>query len=272
MNNWSESSVKINHVGMTSLKEGDTYDKLDNDQKPGVDEATIENKPPWIVGPTDDTKKYEEHREKQILNQRQNLTYQFVMLLCGFTNEKLSKYWNREDEKPNKFNQGASISLAGDETVTNRDNNKQKTFHNWYVSTSWADGLVYLTPTVYGHIEEAFTAITQKYNHLADAKLEMFIESPRVRTMFARVVAMCIRISDVLSGKRYHMDRTYRRVNMERARLMNYFKHVHIMDDKLIYHRNDTSNRIATVGFKIPRGLEFSSRLLHLNNKAKYLN
>ena len=91
MNNWSESSVKINHVGMTSLKEGDTYDKLDNDQKPGVDEATIENKPPWIVGPTDDTKKFEEHREKQIMNQRQNLTYQFVMLLCGFTNEKLIK-------------------------------------------------------------------------------------------------------------------------------------------------------------------------------------
>ena len=44
------------------------------------------------------------------------------------------------------------------------------------------------------------------------------------------------------------------------------------MDDKLVYDRNDTSNRIATVGFKIPRGLEFSSRLLHLNNKAKYLN
>ncbi len=272
MNDWSESSVKINHIGMTSLQEGDTYDKLDNDQTPGVDQETIDNKPPWITGPTDDTKKFEKHREQQILNQRQNLTYQFVMLLCGFTNEKLNKYWNREDEQTNRLNAGAGISVTGDGTVKNNEGNKQKGFHNWYVSTSWADGLVYLTPTVYGHIEEAFTAITQKYDHLSDVKLELFIESPRVRTMFARVVAMCIRISDVLSGKKYHMDRTYRRVNMERARLMNYFKHVHEVDGKLIYEKRDTSHRIATIGFKIPRQLEFSSKLLHLNNKAKYLN
>lgn len=272
MNDWSESSVKINHVGMTSLKEGDTYDKLDNDQTPGVDQDTIDNKPPWITGPTDETKQFEKHREQQIMDQRKNLTYQFVMLLCGFTNEKLNKYWNREDEKPNKFNQGASISISGDGTVKNNENNKQKGFHNWYVSTSWADGLVYLTPTVYGHIEEAFTAITQKYDHLSNVQLEMFIESPRVRTVFARVVAMCIRISDVLSGKKYHMDRTYRRVNMERARLMNYFKHVHIVNDKLIYNRRDTNNRISTIGIKIPKGLEFSRSLLHLKNNVKYLN
>jgi len=62
---------------------------------------------------------------------------------------------------------------------------------------------------VYGHIEEAFTAITQKYSHFEDAKLEMFIESPRVRTMFARVVTMCIRISDVLSGWIEKIPRSY---------------------------------------------------------------
>ena len=80
-------------------------------------------------------------------------------------------------------------------------------------------------------MEEAFTAITQRHEHLKHIKLWQLVESPRIRALFARMVAMCIRISSTLSGKKYNLDRTYKRVNLERQRLMNTFKHVRVEDD-----------------------------------------
>ena len=258
MNDWEESSAKIKHIGMKrALNEGETYDEV---LRVGHNKRIP---PPWIkkdVG----TEEWEKTREGEIKNMRDNKTYQFIMLLSGFTNEKMSKYWTRSESsnkqqsgtmytgmdsmvtpveegdnvKPEVFagmieernldDIGTPVELQGSSAPRSNPPTKAeaKQYHQWYINTPWADGLVYLTPMVYGHIEEAFMALTQKFEHLQDVPLQAFIESPRIRSLFARVVAMCIRISDVLSGKKYHLESTYRRVNMERQRLMNTFKHV----------------------------------------------
>ncbi len=284
MDGWEESSVKIQHMGMKNrLTEGDTFGD--------VDEATDRPPPPWVKE-DEDTQKWEIKREEAIKKMRQDKTYQFVMLLSGFTNEKMSKYWTRNEVASGRkkgSKDTAECSTEAPETYDCDNKSDAKLYHDWYVNTSWADGMIYLTPLVFGHMEEALTALTQKYQHLREVKLENFIESPRIRTLFARLVAMCIRISDVLSGKKYHLNNTYRRVNMERQRLMNVFKHVKLVrkeqtwedakagkeaENVLIFEKDQHNPMYASVDTKwdLANALKLNGELIELNKRRKYLN
>ena len=241
--------------------------------------------PPWITA-DNETREFEEIREKRIREMRHSHVYKFVMLLSGFTNEKMEKYWTR-----NTGNTQTNFSTDSpfDTQTPNpkrKDQQQQKQYHDWYVNTSWADGLVYLTPTVYAHMEEAFTAITQRYDHLKNIKLWQLVESPRIRALFARMVAMCIRISSTLSGKKYNLDRTYRRVNLERQRLMNTFRHVRIEDNivrspggktmqpGLVFRKDDSNPRFAggSSTDDIYSRMALSNRLSDMNRSKMYLN
>jgi len=298
MNDWEESSVKINHIGMKqALDEGDTVDE--------IRKSRAQREPPVWVGQNPTQHEWEKKREKQIRLMRSNKTYQFIMILSGFTNEKMSRYWTRTEaankqnaggcftgvqesncssgsceipvkkEKPREVDLDTAI-FTYDEPMENPQQTTAdaKRYHDWYVNTAWADGLVYLTPMVYGHIEEAFTALTQRFNHLQDVPLRYFIESKRVRSLFARVVAMCIRISDVLSGKKYHLESTYRRVHMERNRLMNTFKHVHLQGKELVFSRSDSNPRYASVNneWDVKHALKLNKAILELNNNKLFLH
>lgn len=284
MNDWEERSVKIQHVGMKRrLEEGDTFDH--------VAEADERPPPPWI-DEDQDTKNWEEKRETAIKKMRENMTYQFVMLLSGFTNEKMSKYWTRTETASGKKGainkEFAECSVDVPENYNCGSNNDQKKYHDWYVNTSWADGMIYLTPMVFGHMEEALTALTQKYIHLKEAKLEHFIESPRIRTLFARLVAMCIRISDVLSGKKYHLNSTYKRVHLERQRLMSVFRHIRLVRKKMTWDDITKGNEPQTVlvfekdiqnpmyagttNHDIMYNIRLNNELLEMNKRKKYLN
>ena len=143
------------------LTEGDTYDDLT--------EAADRPPPPWI---NEDvvTKQWEGRRENAIKAMREQMTYQFVMLLSGFTNEKMSKYWSRKENASGK--KMAQCNINTDEDYDCGSTTDAKKYHDWYINTSWADGMIYLTPMVYGHMEEALTALTQRFDHLRNAKLE----------------------------------------------------------------------------------------------------
>lgn len=282
MDQWEESSVKINHVGMKRrLTEGATFDNVEASDK------VTRPPPPWIER-DGDTENWESKRESAIKAMRQDETYQFVMLLSGFTNEKMSKYWTRKETaskgRGSRNKETAECSVDVPDNYDCGSTSEGKAYHDWYVNTSWADGMIYLTPMVYGHMEEALTALTQRFRHLEDAKLEYFIESPRIRTLFARLVAMCIRVSDVLSGKKYHLNSTYKRVHMERHRLMNVFSHVHITDatlqeiklgkneKKLVYMRKEDNPRVAgtTSSGTSVGSLALSRQVFALNKRRKY--
>lgn len=110
-------------------------------------------------------------------------------------------------------------------------------FNEWYTSTSWADGRIHLSPLIYAHVEEAYNVVRRKWVHLKDVKMNAFIESKDVRSYFARLVAWCMRTSDCLSGKRFHLQSTYARVNHEKNKLLNVFRHVHLVSGELKYER-----------------------------------
>jgi len=273
-------------------------------------------------------KQYEKTREFSIDVMRDNKVYQFCMLLAGFTNEKMDKYWVTPSENtiqprqipvgnniaprvnadindvttdsdgnithyhiqfPNgqvmvaskkvsedagvypirAFGSGSIIPVRVDMNILlgNRTRDAVDTdvprattldgsrtegtdqglnslpeiggqFHKWYVQTSWADGKLHLSPMVYAHIEETHTMIQLKWPHLKNVEMWRFVESLNMRAYFARLVAFNMRTSDIFSGKRYHSQATYPRVNNEKARLLNVFRHVVLKDGDLMYTKD----------------------------------
>lgn len=180
---------------------------------------------------------YEKIREASLESMRKNGVYQFCMLLAGFNNTKMSKYWITPSESELQ-----SRAHRARETARPFDDNDEE-FHRWYTETAWADGMIHLSPSIYAHLEEAYMMVTKKWRHLQDVPMNLFIVSPDVRSYFARIVSWNMRTSDVLSGQRYHLNSTYRRINMEKAKLLNLFRHVHQEGTELRYKRIESADQ-----------------------------
>lgn len=90
----------------------------------------------------------------------------------------------------------------------------------WLQKTPWAIGKLYLMPAIVGHMMEAHVAITTKFPGYNNVELMDLLDSERHSFFFSKLVAMCIRTSAVLSGKKYGLDKAYMRLNLEKRRLM----------------------------------------------------
>ncbi len=240
---------EINFGGMTSeLSLGKNYDKLEAATKVAEKRKTEvrDSLPPWMTQPDDKTMNWEHTREKKIINLREHPTYQFVMLVTSFTNEQMSKYWISPSESQAEHTGAKTVgNVSSGACRFQSKQEKQLTanqkFHSYYIDTPWLEGIIYLSPSIFGHIEEAYVAITQKHQHLSAVPLNCFVKTPKIRTMFAKLVALGIRSSDFLSQKRYNLDSTYTRLNMEKRRLMHYWTHVQYRDGTLYYFHMDGS-------------------------------
>lgn len=251
-NEWNETDIQfhdfcrqeIQHAGQTNaLEYGKTHDELPSRVENGVKVTDTKHKsdvkdhlPPWVEQPTDidKTLTWEMKREKKLLDLRQHPTYQFVMLVAGFSDEPMEKFYNnvsedshehtRASQRAGEISQSNCSSIAGADCDGQKHSNMTKNIrlHNWYIDTPWADGLIFLSGSMFAHIEESYVAITSTCPQLKHYKLSMFTETEH-RTMFAKLVANLIRTSSVLAGKRYSLDATYRRLNLEKRRIMNYF-------------------------------------------------
>ena len=174
--------------------------------------------------------------EDLYLKMHKNKTYQFVMLLASFSNERMEKFFDMHNDSKThahlpQFASGKGVS------VNRKRESLTWSLYDWYHNVDWADGLIHLAPMLYGHIEIAYRSIQHRWEHLEKVPLQAFIESDSVRAMFARLVVMCMRTSDVLSGRRYHLQSTYSRVNLEKQRLMFYWGKVKYTNE-LVYDRN----------------------------------
>lgn len=90
----------------------------------------------------------------------------------------------------------------------------------WLQMTPWAIGKIYLQPSIYAHMQEAHIAITKKYKKFAHLSLEDWISDEEASYFLSKLVALCIRTSAVLSGKKYGLDKMYMRLNLEKRRIM----------------------------------------------------
>lgn len=167
---------------------------------------------------------------KEAEDQADNFEYKNQSVDLGVLMQQLKDIKRLEEEISNKKKAREAYSHLSD----------PRGFHDWYTSTSWADGRLHLSPLIYAHIEEAYNVVRRKWNHLKDVKLNQLIESPDVRSYFARLTAWCMRTSDCLSGKRFHLQSTYARVNHEKNKLLNVFRHVYVMGNELVYKRDQS--------------------------------
>ena len=244
--NTTEIKFEPNEEIPEELSLGKTYDKLPAAKlSPKERKKDVrEHLPPWMIDPDEKTLNWEHKREKKLLNLRENPVYQFCMLVTSFTNERMDRYWVAPSESQSEhLRQGTQTvgmirsGIDGNFRGERKDsiNKANKNFHSYYIDTPWLEGIIYLSPTLYGHLEEAYVAITQKNLHLSNVPLCKFTDTPRIRTMFAKLVAFLIRSSDFISQKRYNLDSTYTRLNMEKRRLMHYWKYVKYIDNTLYY-------------------------------------
>ena len=66
-------------------------------------------------------------------------------------------------------------------------------------------------------------AISTKYKKYEQVELIDILESEKHSFFFSKLVALCIRTSAILSGKKYGLDKMYMRLNMEKRRIMYSF-------------------------------------------------
>ena len=90
----------------------------------------------------------------------------------------------------------------------------------WLQMTPWAIGKIYLQPSIYAHMQEAHIAITKKWKKFQHLTLEDWLNSEEHSFFFSKLVALCIKTSDILSGKKYGLDKMYMRINLEKRRVM----------------------------------------------------
>ena len=90
----------------------------------------------------------------------------------------------------------------------------------WLQMTPWAIGKIYLQPSIYAHMQEAHIAIARKFKKFAHLSLEDWLNSDEHSYFFSKLVALCIKTSEVLSGKKYGLDKMYMRINLEKRRIM----------------------------------------------------
>ena len=90
----------------------------------------------------------------------------------------------------------------------------------WLQMTPWAIGKIYLQPSIFAHMQEAHIAITKKFKKFQHLTLEDWLGSEDHSFFFSKLVALCIKTSDILSGKKYGLDKMYMRINLEKRRIM----------------------------------------------------
>lgn len=90
----------------------------------------------------------------------------------------------------------------------------------WLQKTPWAIGKIYLQPNIYSHMQEAHIAISSKFKKFSGLSLQDWLTSEKHMFFYAKLVALCIRTSAVLSNKKYGLDKAYMRLNLEKRRIM----------------------------------------------------
>lgn len=90
----------------------------------------------------------------------------------------------------------------------------------WLQKTPWAIGKIYLQPNIYSHMQEAHIAISSRFKKFDGLSLQDWLTSEKHMFFYAKLVALCIRTSAVLSNKKYGLDKAYMRLNLEKRRIM----------------------------------------------------
>jgi len=139
---------------------------------------------------------------------REDPGYKFLMLVSAFSNRKLGKL----------------VSSTGSGDTGNIDNIVavvvQKDIKHWMQEPE-ISGVIYLAPSVYGHIKEAQQILN------SSILLKTLIEHEQYKTLFARLVAIRMTLSNILSEKP-GFNHSYVRVHQQQTMVLKALRRVNI--------------------------------------------
>lgn len=131
---------------------------------------------------------------------RKDPGYKFLMLVSAFSNRKLGKL----------------VSSTGSGDTGNIDNIVAvvvQTDTKHWMQEPEISGVIYLAPFVYGHIKEAQQILNTR------TPLKMLVENAQYKTLFARLVAIRMCLSNVLSEKPGFND-SYLRLHQQQTMVL----------------------------------------------------
>ena len=198
MNNWQTHEF----APAGALKPGETHIDVYDDEE--WDTRMDELKPPSFPKIDKKTREWEHTHEKYKQKVRSDPSYQFLMKVAAFANIKLENMWNTPSEEPGT----SAVSSGGG--ITNIENpldpvSREEAFQHKWTTIPEVSGLVYLNPTIFGHLHEAYEICG------VGVPMEKLMIS-RGSTLFARLVALRIKVSQFLSGLNYNLDKNYQRL------------------------------------------------------------
>jgi hypothetical protein len=259
MEKWEKHDL----VDSGTLKPGathiDIYDSKTSDGQgaapdPAKDSAwdnrMDELKPPTFPPIDKKTREWEHVHERYRQELRNNASYQFIMKVAAFANMKMESIWQTPSEEPGRDAVTASGGLSNmrNPAASPLDSVAQEAaFQHKWTTIPEVSGLVYLNPTVFGHLHEAYE-IAQ-----VTMPLEKLMVSPIGSTLFARLVALRIKLTQFLSGLNYNLDKNYQRLLQQQSMCVRALrKKVCVTDD----------DRFNTTYMKrVPRVQNFNSMI-----------
>ena len=186
-----------------------------------------ELRPPYYPKVDRNTVEWEVKHQAARQAVRQDVLYQFVMMVSAFANLKMERLWTTPSEEPKQSSGrategGDSFNELG--TMTDMFAKEQLFQHKW-TTTPEVSNMMYLSPMMYGHIEESLDII-HRVNNSLPKDLEQLIrrDNSKYRVLFARLVSVRIKLSNFLSGVNYQLDRNWQRLHKEQNMILRHFK------------------------------------------------
>lgn len=214
MNNWETHEF----IPAGAIKKGETHiDIYSDDNKPpprdlkkdaAWDSRMDDLKPPSFPKIDKKTREWEHRHEAYKQKLRNDPSYQFLMKVAAFANIKLENMWQTPSEEPGRsaVSTGGGLSDISNPSANPLDTvSNENAFQHKWTTIPEVSGLVYLNPSIFGHLHEAHEISGLQM------PLEQLIIS-QASTLFARLVAIRIKVSAFLSGLNYNLDRNYQRL------------------------------------------------------------
>lgn len=210
------------HIDVFDQTEDNTNTEEDEQRNEEWDNRMEELKPPNYPPLNQETKEWEKRHEKAKQRMRSDSSYQFIMMVAAFANLKLDSMWSTPSEEPTNSAVESARGIGSLEYngISEFDNlSKEQAFQHRWTTMPEVSGLVYLSPKVYGHLMEAHDIFKNKTR--LSTNLNILMSSEKYRTLFARLVAIRIKLSAFLSGLNYQLDRNYKRLLEQQAMVLS---------------------------------------------------
>lgn len=198
-----------------------------NDPASTLQQRARDLKPPWAAAePTPAQVNWTLLHRQKVEEMRDDPGYQFIMKVSAFANRGMRSMTMVPGGggKRGAIPEPLSNAYTGPVPPANdddRDNWHQSADQYKWMSAPEVSGVVHVSAALYGHIKEAQDILERVTGQRV--VLKGLVEGP-LSTLFARLVALRLHLSQFLSGVNYQLDATYRRLHREQHMVLRSFR------------------------------------------------